>query len=119
MANTAYDAFIARKNDFVQKIKTEEQRLKRQGKWVAKTPATEEEEEEEGDLHLSEGQPSKEEEEEEEMQVIPSEDIKDVLNEDVPGSDVYDERDQRANNSMHIKDLLKRNPTLKMISEGF
>ena len=79
VANNAYDAFIARKNDFVQKIKTEEQRLKRQGQWVAKKPTTEKEE--------------KAEEKE--------------------GMEIYDERDQRANNSMHIKDLLKRNPTLK------
>ena len=85
VANNAYDAFIARKNDFVQKIKTEEQRLKRQGQWVAKKPTTEKEE--------------KAEEKE--------------------GMEIYDERDQRANNSMRIKDLLKRNPTLKMISEGF
>ena len=73
-ANNAYDNFIESKNKFIQKVKTDEQRLKRQGKWAAKTP-TAEEEEEEGDLPLSEGQPSKEEEEEEEMQVIPSEDI--------------------------------------------
>ena len=79
MANNAYDAFIARKNDFVQKIKTEEQRLKRQGQWVAKKPTTEKEE--------------KAEEKE--------------------GMEIYDERDQRANNSMDIKDVLKRNPTLK------
>ena len=99
-ANIAYYNSIECKYNVIQNVKSDEQRLKRQAKWVAAKPP-----------QTKEGQPSEEqqqEEEEEEGELALAEE-----EEDKEGLEIYDVRDRRVNNSMHIKDLLKRNPTLK------